>query len=200
MAAVEAVGGLGMGERDTLLRVAVEAYAGQRADESLRAFTLGTCRSTVAEALDRWLDPERRYFKVRGDDGGIHILRYDVPSDVWERTLFSAGGACRPHEERPLTDYPLRASSDGRGSAKGQNDPFPTFHRPAPPRNSARVSVSRRRRGAARTNFARPGRRRRWRRPLRHEATCSIQCTLFRRFLVRAGVKRSGSATLAPIR
>jgi hypothetical protein len=92
MAAVEAVGGLGVGERDPLLRVAAEAYAGQRADESFRAFVLGTWRITVAEELDRWLDPERRYFKVRGDDRDIYILRYDVPSDAWERTLFSAGG------------------------------------------------------------------------------------------------------------
>jgi hypothetical protein len=81
-----------MGERDSLLRVAVEAYAGQRVDESLRAFVLGTCRITVAEELDRWLDPERRCFRVRGDDGDIYIPRYDLPSDAWERTLFRGGG------------------------------------------------------------------------------------------------------------
>lgn len=37
-----------MGERDTLLRVAVETYAGHRADEAPRAFVLGTRRITVA--------------------------------------------------------------------------------------------------------------------------------------------------------
>ena len=80
-----------MGERDTLLRVAVGTYAGHRPDEAPRAFSLGTRRVVVAEELDRWLDPEHRYFKVRGDDGDIYILRYDVPSDAWELTLFSAG-------------------------------------------------------------------------------------------------------------
>jgi hypothetical protein len=85
-----------MGERDTLLRVAVETYAGHRADEAPRAFVLGTRRITVAEELDRWLDPEHRYFKVRGDDGDTYILRHDVPSDAWELTLFSAGGGRGP--------------------------------------------------------------------------------------------------------
>jgi hypothetical protein len=46
----------------------------------------------VAEELDRWLDPEHRYFKVRGDDGDTYILRHDVPRDGWELTLFNAGG------------------------------------------------------------------------------------------------------------
>ena len=90
--AVEAVGVWGTGERDTLLRVAIEAYAGKRADESPRAFVLGKRRITVAEELDRWLDPEHRCFRVRGDDGDIYTLRYDVPNDAWELTLVSAGG------------------------------------------------------------------------------------------------------------
>jgi hypothetical protein len=73
------------------LRIRVESYAGHRADEAPRAFVLGTRRITVAEELDRWLDPRHRYFKVRGDDGDTYILRYDVPTDTWELTLFSAG-------------------------------------------------------------------------------------------------------------
>jgi hypothetical protein len=81
-----------MHDRDSHLRIHVEAYAGYRADEAPRAFVLGTRRIAVAEELDRWLDPEHRYFKVRGDDGDIYILRHDVPSDAWELTLFSAGG------------------------------------------------------------------------------------------------------------
>jgi hypothetical protein len=80
-----------MHEHDLPLRIRVESYAGHRADEAPRAFVLGTRRITVAEELDRWLDPRHRYFKVRGDDGDTYILRYDVPTDTWELTLFSAG-------------------------------------------------------------------------------------------------------------
>jgi len=41
--------------------------------------------------VDRWLAPEHRYFKVRGDDGGVYILRQDVAKDIWEMTLFDSG-------------------------------------------------------------------------------------------------------------
>jgi len=78
------------------LRVDVETCAGRRADASPRAFSLGTRRVVVAEELDRWLDPEHRYFKVLGDDGDIYILRHDVPSDGWELILFNAGGGRGP--------------------------------------------------------------------------------------------------------
>jgi hypothetical protein len=41
--------------------------------------------------LDRWIDPAHRYFKLRGDDGGIYILRYSASEDAWELTLFDSG-------------------------------------------------------------------------------------------------------------
>ena len=47
--------------RDSLLRIHVETYAGYRADESPRAFSLGARRVVVADELDRWLDPEHRF-------------------------------------------------------------------------------------------------------------------------------------------
>ena len=73
----------------------METYAGYRA-EYPRAFVLGTRRVVVEEELDRWLDPQHRYFKVRGDDGDVYILRHDVPSDDWELILFNAGGGRAP--------------------------------------------------------------------------------------------------------
>jgi hypothetical protein len=82
--------------RASLLRIHVETYAGYRADESPRAFSLGARRVMVAEEIERWLDPQHRYFKVRGDDGDTYILRHDVPSDGWELTLFNAGGGRTP--------------------------------------------------------------------------------------------------------
>lgn len=66
----------------------VESYAGHRGEETPRAFHLGQRRIIVLDVLDRWLAPDHRYFKVKGDDGGTYILRHDVAADRWELTLF----------------------------------------------------------------------------------------------------------------
>ena len=41
----------------------------------------------ILEVVDRWLAPDHRYFKVKGDDDGLSILRHDVNSGEWELTL-----------------------------------------------------------------------------------------------------------------
>jgi hypothetical protein len=69
----------------------VESYSGYRADETPRAFLIGNRRVTVVEMLDRWLGPDHRYFKLRGDDGDLYILRHDLASSEWELTLFQKG-------------------------------------------------------------------------------------------------------------
>ena len=48
-------------------------------------------RWLVTEIIDRWLDPRHRYFKLRGDDGGIYLLRQDTIEDRWEMTLYDSG-------------------------------------------------------------------------------------------------------------
>jgi hypothetical protein len=76
---------------DGVTGIRVACYAGHRGEEVPRRFFLGERRVEIAEILDRWLDPEYRYFKVRGDDGGVYILRHDVPKASWEMTLFDSG-------------------------------------------------------------------------------------------------------------
>lgn len=71
--------------------VRVECYAGQRAAESPRRFFIGKRQIEVREIIDRWLDPAHRYFKVRGDDHGVYILRYDAQTDRWDMILFDSG-------------------------------------------------------------------------------------------------------------
>ena len=61
---------------DPFLRV--DCYSGQR-------------EVTVTEIIDRWLDPRHRYFKLRGDDGGIYLLRQDTVEDRWKITLHDSG-------------------------------------------------------------------------------------------------------------
>lgn len=73
------------------LSLRVECYAGYRGEETPRRFHLGSRAVGVAEVIDRWLEPDHRYFKVRGDDGDTYILRHDVETDRWELTLFRRG-------------------------------------------------------------------------------------------------------------
>jgi hypothetical protein len=68
--------------------IRVECYAGYRGEETPRRFHLGDQAEDVAEVLDRWLSPAHRYFKCLGADGGIYILRHDVPRDAWEITFY----------------------------------------------------------------------------------------------------------------
>jgi hypothetical protein len=85
------------------LRVAVECYAGYRGEETPRRFSLGARWIEVLDVLDRWLDPEHRYFKVLGDDGAMYILRHDAETAAWEMTPY------RPGEAAP------GATTDSRG-------------------------------------------------------------------------------------
>ena len=68
--------------------VRVECYAGYRGEETPRRFFLGERRVEVVDVVDRWLAPDHRYFKLRGDDGGVYILRHDVESGLWDMTMF----------------------------------------------------------------------------------------------------------------
>jgi len=71
--------------------IRVESYAGHRADTEPRRLFIGGREVAVTEVIDRWLDPQHRYFKLRGDDGGIYLVRQDTLSDQWELTLFDSG-------------------------------------------------------------------------------------------------------------
>lgn len=78
-----------MSQRNLVIRV--ECHAGYRVEETPLRFYLGERKVEVLEVVDRWLSPDHRYFKVKGDDAALYIIRYDVPSDEWELTMFSAG-------------------------------------------------------------------------------------------------------------
>jgi hypothetical protein len=73
------------------LDVRVECYAGYCSEETPRRFFVGERPVEVLDVLDRWLSPEHRYFKLRGDDRGVYILRHDVLQGHWELTLYDSG-------------------------------------------------------------------------------------------------------------
>ena len=70
------------------MKIKVECYSGYRGEETPRRFWLEERLIEIKEVVDRWLDPDHRYFKVLGDDHATYILRYDVVSFKWDLTLF----------------------------------------------------------------------------------------------------------------
>jgi hypothetical protein len=80
-----------MSERPLLIRV--ECHAGYRGEETPRRFFLGERKIEVIETVDRWLGPDHRYFKCRGDDGALYIIRNDATADAWELILFDGTDA-----------------------------------------------------------------------------------------------------------
>ncbi len=70
----------------------VECYAGHRGEETPRVLYVDERRVGVDEILDAWISPDHRYFKVRGDDGDIYIIRHDSLENSWELTMFKRHG------------------------------------------------------------------------------------------------------------
>jgi hypothetical protein len=66
--------------------IRVECYAGHRGEETPRRFEIGDLRVDVVEVVDRWLEPDYRYFRVKGANGKIYLLRYNTTRDSWELT------------------------------------------------------------------------------------------------------------------
>ncbi len=66
----------------------VDCYAGYRGEETPRRLLFDGRRVEVVEVIDRWLGTDHRYFKLRGDDGAIYLVRHDETADRWELKLF----------------------------------------------------------------------------------------------------------------
>ena len=73
------------------MELRVECYAGFRGEQEPRAFVLGGRRLVVRELVDRWIEPGRRWFKVKADDGDTYILRHDEFGGAWELAAFRRG-------------------------------------------------------------------------------------------------------------
>ena len=72
------------------IEIKVSCYAGYKGEETPRSFSLKDRQIEVIEVVDRWIAPDHRYFKVRGDDGALYILRHDISTDLWELTLYDS--------------------------------------------------------------------------------------------------------------
>ena len=72
----------------SIIRIEVDCYAGYRGEETPRIIWFESRKIEVKKVLDRWLDPDHRYFKIRGDDEGIYIIRHDTNTGIWGLTFY----------------------------------------------------------------------------------------------------------------
>lgn len=73
------------------LSIQVEQDLSQGSEEIPKIMFLGSRKISVDDIIDRWINDDHRYYKIRGSDGGIYILCYDVPEEIWHLTLFDSG-------------------------------------------------------------------------------------------------------------
>lgn len=69
----------------------VECSADNRGEQTPRALTIDDRKVFIEEILDRWPGPDHRYFKVKGDDGHLYVIRQDTISGTWELTMSRHG-------------------------------------------------------------------------------------------------------------
>jgi hypothetical protein len=81
------VSGAALESRRTNVRV--ECYAGYRGEETPRRFRLAGGWLEVEKVVDRWREPDHRYFKVHAADSNAYVLRQYTESERWD--LVSVG-------------------------------------------------------------------------------------------------------------
>lgn len=65
----------------------VDAFAGDKGEETPRAFTLDGSIRRVTEIVTRWYTETHCYFRVQADDGYRYVLRYHLDNLIWELVM-----------------------------------------------------------------------------------------------------------------
>ncbi len=70
-------------------QIQVTAYSGYRGEESPRSFMVEGKRVEVRKVIARWFEEDEatgernRYFRVKGDDFRVRVLRYRERDGIW---------------------------------------------------------------------------------------------------------------------
>jgi len=70
------------------MQVQVESYVDESGIEKLRRIRFDGREIEVAENVDQWHGADYCYFKVRGSDANVYILRHDEARADWELTMY----------------------------------------------------------------------------------------------------------------
>ncbi len=73
------------------MRIQVECARDPQGNEIPARLGFDSRSVAIVEVLDRWPGHNYRYFKVKGEDGSLYILRHDETRAEWELTMFERG-------------------------------------------------------------------------------------------------------------
>ena len=79
------------------MQVQVEHCAGHLGVEMPVRFRFDGREVEIVETVDQWYGPDYCYFKIKGNDGNLYILRFDEGCAEWELTMFQSPGAHSTH-------------------------------------------------------------------------------------------------------
>ena len=75
------------------MKIRVECYAGQKADERPIKFWMGETVLFIESIEDQWYGPDDVYFRVKADDGNIYVLGHNDKTDHWTLESFRSQGS-----------------------------------------------------------------------------------------------------------
>jgi len=80
------------------MQVRVETYVDQDGVEKVRRIRFDNRQIEIAENIDQWHGSDYRYFKVRGSDGNLYMLRHNEIRATWELTMYELADAAAYHK------------------------------------------------------------------------------------------------------
>ncbi len=95
--------------------VQVERCAGHLGVEMPVRFRIDAREVEIVENVDQWFGPDYCYFKIKGNDGNLYILRFDEGRAEWELTMFQSPAA---HSTHP----PSRTAPAAREAEQAANE------------------------------------------------------------------------------
>jgi hypothetical protein len=70
------------------LGIRVACAEGHDGEPVPRQLIFGERRIDVAAVVDRWPGEDHRYFKVKGQDRALYIVRHDLGFGLWQLVMF----------------------------------------------------------------------------------------------------------------
>jgi hypothetical protein len=96
------------------MKVQVERCAGHLGVETPVRLGFGGREVEIVEIDDQWYGPDYCYFKIKGNDGNLYILRFDEGRAEWELTMFQSSDPYSTHLHPEGSGMSMQVTPDAK--------------------------------------------------------------------------------------